>query len=563
MKSSHLLYIAAASLALQACNNSDVAVTSTPTPKLTMQAAGGSQPEPVVAQPAPEGFIKRPVSQPQKTVAKPAARTNDNVYQPLEETAPVVYTAAKQEEPTPAKEEKADAPVQSLYDYIAGQNTTRAQLSSVFGGIVTGKQGSEIMIPEDAFEMEDSTEYEGPIEVKFEEYFTKTDFILAGLSSVSEGKLIESSGMFNITVTTPEGKQLRLKKTKKLSLKLPATRRPKANTIMFYADHSVADAGATTAAGTPANPTYSFGWRAQNMSNAAPPQPTLVLTKAQQKKLKKIEDKRAFDVNFQNLFADSVSTRSNYKLIGMNMSAKEKRENNLLRYLEKSYKKYGYFQTKLSTAQNYRTLANMGELDTLKLSFYVDKKGRLVEVKAQAKKLDFDQLAQISKSFDGKKRFKMTEAHTRSAFYQMYFVKRSIAQFAFAAEFSVGQLGWINCDRFLKSDQPLIAMMTDRPEAPEEKYYCVFKSINSIMPAYFTEDNHYMFPNLPQGLPITIVGIKNSKSDTPEISITEGSTAEHITLKPFEPTTKEGLKDKLATTFGEKPASNAVTMAKP
>jgi hypothetical protein len=73
------------------------------------------------------------------------------------------------------------------------------------------------------------------------------------------------------------------------------------------------------------------------------------------------------------------------------------------------------------------------------------------------------------------------------------------------------KLGWINCDRWLKSGLDLTNVSVSSPE-PNTFYYLVFDNIQSIMPGYFNcHDNTVIFGNVPVGYKAKLIAIKASQ----------------------------------------------------
>lgn len=387
---------------------------------------------------------------------------------------------------------------------------------------------------------------------------------------MSEDKMIESSGMFNIIATTADGKEVRLKKNKKIHLALPKKKKALKGTKIFYGKGDRA---------SNAGMNWSMDFKAQGSSGtqttttSTTKVPKAATKPANFKKLKKIENNTfntiGFNIGYSN--DSTADLRNRTKLYVMRPNARAKTERNLLQYIVERHK-YDKFFRKIITKNNlYTAISTMGELDTLKIKFSIDAKGRLRNASAESKTMSTTGLDLCQKAFEVKKRFEMTYQHKDYGKYTLYFVKRVIPSIDFDVQtstytsdyFTIGSLGWINCDRFIDSNQPLIAMKVTETENPDVQYYCVFKDLNSVMPGYISKDKKYMFPNVPKGMDVTIIGIKNMKGEKPEVSITASSTAEQVKTNPYVPITPAELKVKLSTAFGETPAATAVTLATP
>ena len=84
------------------------------------------------------------------------------------------------------------------YELIFGNKTQEFIFSKSEDFIIKGNQGTLIMIPKKMIEQEFG-DFDS-ISFKLREYYTKSDFIKAGLSTTSNGKLLESKGMIFLQV---------------------------------------------------------------------------------------------------------------------------------------------------------------------------------------------------------------------------------------------------------------------------------------------------------------------------------------------------------------------------
>jgi hypothetical protein len=69
---------------------------------------------------------------------------------------------------------------------------------------------------------------------------------------------------------------------------------------------------------------------------------------------------------------------------------------------------------------------------------------------------------------------------------------------------SSANLGWINCDRFMKNGN-ITDLWVDMDTEFKPTVRLVFKNINSVMPAYFNANDKMFFPNVPVGQTATLV----------------------------------------------------------
>lgn len=109
--------------------------------------------------------------------------------------------------------------------------------------------------------------------------------------------------------------------------------------------------------------------------------------------------------------------------------------------------------------------------------------------------------------------------------------------------FSVANLGWINCDRFIefeKKEDFIVQIPFDK----NTKIKMIFKDISGVLIAKPT-DEKYVFANVPSGKKVTILAINNNngklRTAFTETSVS-GKPLENLVLKE---TTLKDLKQQL------------------
>lgn len=108
--------------------------------------------------------------------------------------------------------------------------------------------------------------------------------------------------------------------------------------------------------------------------------------------------------------------------------------------------------------------------------------------------------------------------------------------------FSLTELGWINCDKFYENKNPKFNLLVKTSKNATVKV--IFKKINSIMSAYYTDDG-YVFANIPKGEDIVIIATKE-ENEKLVYSFTETITNEKVINNlVFEPVTFNELKNKI------------------
>jgi hypothetical protein len=115
--------------------------------------------------------------------------------------------------------------------------------------------------------------------------------------------------------------------------------------------------------------------------------------------------------------------------------------------------------------------------------------------------------------------------------------------------FKTSKLGWINCDRFVKSKKRKIKYKLKIKNAEGADVKLVFKSVSSILPSN-KQNDYYDFGKVPIDEAITIIAIKE-KNGKLFLSIQESKTEAKPKIEfNFEKVTVKELKKKLETLNG-------------
>lgn len=86
---------------------------------------------------------------------------------------------------------------------------------------IKGKDGTVIYIPQNALVTKDGkTVTSNKVEIQLEEYLKPADAVYNQLSTISDGRILESGGMFTVTATA-DGEELQLKEGSALKVQLP------------------------------------------------------------------------------------------------------------------------------------------------------------------------------------------------------------------------------------------------------------------------------------------------------------------------------------------------------
>ncbi len=120
-----------------------------------------------------------------------------------------------------------------LLKETGGNYTQIFKLKGASESIVTGMEGTKITIPQDAFETKDGKAISNDkVEIKLEEYQKPMDAIFNNLSTMCDGKILESGGMFRVTANY-NGEPLKVRKGKTLPVEMPS-KNMKKDMQLFY-----------------------------------------------------------------------------------------------------------------------------------------------------------------------------------------------------------------------------------------------------------------------------------------------------------------------------------------
>lgn len=105
---------------------------------------------------------------------------------------------------------------------------------------IFGPQGTRIFIGSNSFQFADGSPANDSITIELKEFYTKTDIILAELSTSSDNGLLETGGMIYLNATS-HGQELEIKEDKKIVAHFPKAQDDYRNMNLFYADESATD----------------------------------------------------------------------------------------------------------------------------------------------------------------------------------------------------------------------------------------------------------------------------------------------------------------------------------
>lgn len=101
----------------------------------------------------------------------------------------------------------------------------------------TSASGTVFNIKAHSFVTELGKPVQGKVAFQVKEYTSKADFIMGRLSASSGGQMLESGGMFQLTVTAEDGQECKLKKGRKIDMQVPIKNEERKDLQVFYGNH--------------------------------------------------------------------------------------------------------------------------------------------------------------------------------------------------------------------------------------------------------------------------------------------------------------------------------------
>jgi hypothetical protein len=121
---------------------------------------------------------------------------------------------------------KAEVEKPKQYSAILSKDNIPSEFFKVYankGITITGKHGTKIHIPKNAFEDEDGNAVNGEIAFELKEIYSAGDMLLGNFTTMSGGKVLQTGGMLYINAVSGS-KKLRLKKGRTIELLMPANK---------------------------------------------------------------------------------------------------------------------------------------------------------------------------------------------------------------------------------------------------------------------------------------------------------------------------------------------------
>lgn len=393
---------------------------------------------------------------------------------------------------------------------------------------IFGKQGTRLFIGKEIFQYADGTPVTDSIKIELREFYKKSDITLADLSTESDGKLLETGGMLNITATS-KGQEIEIKSDRRIVVHFPKSKNNYNQMNLFFADKN-------------SNDSLVKNWNIDTVNL-----------------LKRVAKLGAFGYQWVTS-TDSTEFEfrpKNYVDTGYYWNPIDFYVNtypftaSTLKEIDSSNDPYGVATEciidkngRIKNPQVRSKIAKSAANEILKFIRQLpvlepgkNEKGEIVErlglldIKTEnirAQKTD----AEYIKSFNSKyEKYEKSPIKNMDEAELNYFV------------FSVSKLGWINCDRFLESEKTIDYFVLTPPDK-NTKIKMVFKDLNGILMASST-DGKFVFSKVPIGRQVTIVGIKNINGQFQtafqEVSISNNS----LETLAFKETTLTELKQQL------------------
>jgi hypothetical protein len=392
-----------------------------------------------------------------------------------------------------------------------------------------GKQGTRLFIEKRTFQFIDGSQVNDSIKIELREFYKKSDIVLADLSAESNGKVLETGGMLNIAAIS-KGQKLEVKDGKRIVVHFPKKNDDSKKMNLFFADQRATDSMVsnweidTTSLVKLTLQILSWGyyWLDENDSTPVDSRPkNFVDTGYYWNPLDLYVNK--FD--FSKPTIEEINNYSDNYYIGVEFDINESGEI-----------QDPIVQSKISkNAQKelIRFVNGLPELTPGK-----DKNGNVVRRRAI---LGISK-GQIVPLFKSREEYLSSFSKKYKRFEKQPIRNMNDAELNFYI-FSVGKLGWINCDRFLETEKTTDFVVETTP-SNDTKIKMVFKDLNGVLVAKDV-GGQYIFSKVPIGRQVTIVAIKNTRGQIQtyfkELSITEKSLDKLV----FKETTLGELRQKL------------------
>tara|TARA_Y100001934_G_C12319001_1_gene759084 strand:- start:465 stop:1856 length:1392 start_codon:yes stop_codon:yes gene_type:complete len=406
---------------------------------------------------------------------------------------------------------------------------------------IFGPQGTRIFIGAETFQFADGNTATDPIKIELKEFYELSDIVLADLSTVSDNKILETAGMLHILASS-NGKDLEIKSNKRIVVHLPKKENYYGKMNLFYADQaSSTDSSVNNWSVDTVNLVKrtlklgSFGWWYPEYGDSTGYDFT---------------PKNYVDTGYYwnplDFYIESYDFSENTKreietTLNRNDYANFESWNDYGVECEMGITTNGYIKNaKVNTKVSNETkkeiisfLKNLPQLEpgTNKHGDIIERRGLLFIQGGNIIPL-YKTDEEYLKSFDSKySEYENVPIKNMDDAEMNYYV------------FSVSKLGWINCDRFIDSEET-VDLVAQIPVDSKTKLKLAFSDIDGVLKANII-DNKYVFNKVPIGRKVTIIGIKNDNGQFMTAFEERTITNDPIEGLNFTPTTLADLRKEL------------------
>lgn len=386
--------------------------------------------------------------------------------------------------------------------------TIEFTISSKNDTTIFGNQGTRLFIEKGTFQFNDGTLVNDSINIELKEFYKMSDIILANLSTESNGNLLETAGMLQISAKS-KGQEVKIASDKRIVVHFPKQKNSNKSMNLFYGNNN-------------SNVSAATNWVIDtvNLLKQTPKIEAFGYTLLSER------DSTPFILNLKN---PSIS-ESDYSPLELyinnypftSSTIEEIKMNNVIVHFTISPTakiKKTELGTKIGKEAESEIINLVNNLPALEpgrnnKNEPVEREGLFVLVIENSPIQQNDQ--EYIKSFDNKySKYENKPIKNMKDAELNYYV------------FSISKLGWINCDRFYEEENT-IDYIVKAPYDKDTQIKMIFKDIKGILIAKNKNEN-YSFENVPIDKPVIIFGIKN-KNGILMTSFTETK----ITAKPLE-----------------------------
>lgn len=367
--------------------------------------------------------------------------------------------------------------------------TVEFTISATSDTTVFGQQGTRLFIEKGTFQFTDGTPVTDSIIIKVKEFYKKSDITLADLSTESDGKLLETGGMLNITATS-KGQDIEIKSDKRIVAHFPKPKDSYKQMNLFFAGNNSTDSSVTNWD----IDTVSLVKATLRLSSWGYYWPSHIDSTEFEYIPKNFVDTGYYwnpiDL-YVNAFNFSKATIEEVSSNGVDMEFKIDKNGKIRNPILKS---------KVSDVTKKEILSFLNNLPEFNPG--KDNKGNIIE---RTGTLGISE-GQIIPLYKSREEYLSSFDKKYSRFEKQPIKNMNDAELNYYI-FSVAKLGWINCDRFLESEKTVDYYVKNTEK--DTKIKMVFKDIDGVLMANST-DGKFVFSKVPIGRQVTIVAIKNT-----------------------------------------------------